>query len=154
MFDSLTIPQARPVVWLKRVLVFVIVALLAIEMMASYRAYFQVQGLELNAPGTLSAGTIVNTSVVTSGRTWVDVEVDLIQGAHSERLIGFMVRKNNLGFLDPRTQQASEGFTLTPELLSRFQPGSARLRSLATGRLQWTILPPPTVREIEVEIIK
>jgi uncharacterized protein involved in exopolysaccharide biosynthesis len=80
MFDSLTIPQARPVVWLKRVLVFVIVALLTIEMVASYRAYFQVQGLELNAPVTLSAGTIVNTSVVMSGRTWVDIEVDLIQG--------------------------------------------------------------------------
>ena len=48
MFDSLTIPQAGPVVWLKRVLVFVIVALLAIETVASYRAFFQVQGLELN----------------------------------------------------------------------------------------------------------
>ena len=154
MFDSLTIPQARPIVWLKRGLVFLIVALLTIEMVSSYRAYYQVQGLELNAPHALSAGSIVNTSVVTSGRTWVDVEVDLIQGAHSQRLIGFMVRKNNLGFLDPRRQQASESFTLTPETLSRFQPGGARLRSVATGRLQWTILPPPTVREIEVEITK
>ena len=154
MFDSLTIPQARPHVWLKRLLVFVIVALVAVEIVASYRAYYQVQDLELDAPRTLSAGSIVNTSVVTSGRTWVDVEVDLIQGTHSERLIGFMVRKNNLGFLDPRTQHASESLTLTPETLSRFQPGRARLRSVATGRLQWTILPPPTAREIEVEITK
>ena len=152
MFDSLTIPQTRPIVWVKRALVFVIVALVTIELMSGYRAYHQVRDLEINAPRTLSAGSIVNTSVVTSGRTWVDVEVDLIQGAHTERLIALMVRKNNLGFLDPRTQEASESFKLTRETLSRFQPGSARLRSVATGRLQWTILPPPTVREMEVEI--
>ena len=152
MFDSLTIPQTRPIVWVKRALVFVIVALVTIELMASYRVYYQVKDLELSAPRTLSAGSIVNASVVTSGRTWVDVEVDLIQGAQTERLIALMVRKNNLGFLDPRTQEASESFTLTRETLSRFQPGSARLRSVATGRLQWTILPPPTVREMEVEI--
>ena len=154
MFDSLTIPQTRPFVWVKRVLVFVIVALLTIEIMSGYRAYFQVQSLELNAPAALSEGSVVSTSVVTSGRTWVDLEVDLIQGAHSERLIGLMVRKNNLGFFDPRTQQASQSFTLTRETLSRFQPGSARLRSVATGRLKWTILAPPTVREIEVDITK
>ena len=152
MFDSLTIPQGRPIVWLKRGIVFVIVALVSIELVSSYRAYYQVKDLELSAPRTLSAGSTVNTSVVTSGRTWVDVEVDLIQGAHTERLIALRVRKNNLGFFDPRTQQASESFTLTRETLSRFQPGSARLRSVATGRLKWTILPPPTVREMEVEI--
>ena len=154
MFDSLTIPQTRPVVWLKRVLVFAIVALLTVEVMSGYRAYYQVQSLELSAPRTLSEGSIVNTSVVTSGRTWVDVEVDLIQGVHSERLIASMVRKNNLGFFDPRTQQASESFTLTRETLSRFQPGRARLRSVATGRLRWTILASPIVREIEVDITK
>ena len=154
MFDSLAIPDATPLAWLKRALVFAIVSLLAIEMVSGYRAYFQVQDLELNAPRTLSVGSVVNTSVVTSGRTWVDVQVDLIQGAQSETLVGFMVQKNNLGFLDPRTQQQSENFTLTRDTLSRFQPGSARLRSVATGRLQWTILPPPTVREIEVEITK
>ena len=152
MFEGLTIPQTRPIAWLKRGLVFVIVALVSIEVVSGYRAYYQVKDLELSAPRTLSAGSTVNTSVVTSGRTWVDVEVDLIQGAHTERLIALRVRKNNLGFFDPRTQQASESFTLTRETLSRFQPGSARLRSVATGRLQWTILPPPTVREMEVEI--
>ena len=154
MFDSLTIPIARPHVWLKRLLVFVIVALVAVEIVASYRAYFQVQGLELSAPGALAEGSIVNTSVVTSGRTWVDVEVELIQATHSEKLFTLFVPKNNLGFFDPRTQQASQSFTLTRETLSRFQPGSARLRSVAAGRLKWTILAPPTVREIEVNITK
>ena len=152
MFDELTIHDARPILWLKRVFVFVIVALLVIGAVSSHRAYFQVRSLELNATHTLSAGSVVNTSVVGSGRTQVDVEVDLIQGAHSERLQHLHLTGNNLAFFDPRTQHGSDSVTLTSEILSRFQPGLARLRAVATGREQWTRLPPPTVRELEVEI--
>jgi len=86
MFDELSIQDARPILWMKRVFVFVIVALLAIGMVSSHRAYFQVRSLELNAPHSLTAGSVVNVSVVGSGRTQVDVDVDLIQGPHSERL--------------------------------------------------------------------
>jgi hypothetical protein len=154
MFDSVTIPEASAIVWLKRLFTLVIVALLAIGMISSYRAYVQVRSLELSATPSLSEGSIVTTSVVSSGRTMVDVEVDLIQGAHSERLLRLHVPGNELGFFDPRTQHASETVTLTRDTLSRFQPGSARLRSVATGRPQWMRLPPPTVREFEVEIKK
>jgi len=152
MFDSLTIQDAKPIMWLKRVFAFVIVVFLAIGMMSSYRAYVQVRDLELSAPAALSAGSIVNTSVVSSGRTTVDVEVDLIQGAHSERLIALQVRGNELGFFDPRTRHGSESATLSEQTISHFQPGRARLRAVATGRHQWFRLPPPTVRELDVEI--
>jgi len=152
MFDSLTIQDAKPIMWLKRVFAFVIVALLAIGMVSSYRAYFQVRDLELSASAVLSAGSIVQTSVVSSGRTTVDVEVQLVQGAYSERLLDLQVRGNELGFLDPRTRQGSESSTLTQQTLSHFQPGRARLRAVATGRHQWFRLPPPTVRELDVEI--
>ena len=152
MFESLTIPEARPVVWLKRLFALVIVGLLAIGAVSSYRAYVQVRSLDLSAPGLLTEGSMVTTSVVTSGRAMVDVEVDLIQGAHSERVLRLHVPGNELGFFDPRTQHASETVSLTRETLSQFQPGSARLRSVATGRPQWMRLPPPTVREFEVEI--
>ena len=152
MFDSLTIPDARPIVWLKRVFAFVIVALLAIGMMSSYRAYVQVRSLELSAPPKLSAGSIVNTSVITSGRTTVDVEVELIQGELSQRLVALRVRGNDLGFFDPRTQHGAESFAITSDVLSRFKPGSARLRAVATGRHQWFRLPPPTVHELDVVI--
>ncbi len=152
MFESLTIPEARPIVWLKRLFTLVIVVLLAIGMVSSYRAYVQVRSLELDAPRLLSAGAVVKTSVVTSGRTMADVEVDLIQGEHSERLLRLHVPGNELGFFDPRTQHASQTATLTQDILSKFQSGSARLRSVATGRPQWMRLPPPTVREFEVEI--
>ena len=152
MFESLTIYEAPAIVWLKRVFKFVIVALLAIGMVSSYRAYVQVRSLELSAPRVLSAGSVVKTEVVTSGRTAADVEIELIQGAHSERLFKLHLNGNEFGFFDPRTQHTSDSITLTSEILSKFQPGAARLRSVATGRHQWMRLPPPTVRELEVEI--
>jgi hypothetical protein len=52
MFETRTIPEARPIVWLKRFFVLVIVALLAIGAVSSHRAYIQVRSLELNAPPT------------------------------------------------------------------------------------------------------
>ena len=152
MFDSLTIQDARPIVWLRRVFAFVIAVFLAIGMVSAYRAYIQVRALELNAPSALSDGSIVQTSLVSSGRTTVDVEVDLVQGTYSERLIELQVRGNELGFFDPRTRRGSENATLTAQTLSHFQPGRARLRAVATGRHQWFRLPPPTVRELDVEI--
>lgn len=152
MFEELTIQDARPIRLLKHLFVFVIVALLVIGAVSSHRAYYQVRGLELTAPSTLSVGSIINTSVIGSGRTQVDVEVDLIQGTHSERLMHLHLTGNNLAFFDPRQQHGSDSVTLTAETLSTFQPGPARLRAIATGREQWTRLPPPTVREIDVEI--
>lgn len=152
MFDELTIHDARPILWLKRLFVFVIVLLLVIGAVASHRAYFQVRSLELNAPHSLTAGSIVNAAVVGSGRTQVDVEVDLIQGTHSERLMHLHLTGNELAFFDPRTQHGSDSVALTAETLSKFQSGPARLRAVATGCEQWTRLPPPTVRELEVEI--
>lgn len=152
MFESLTIPEARPIVWLKRVFRFVIFALLAIGMVSSHRAYYQVRSLDLKAPYWLSAGSIVETAVVSSGRTTVDVDVDLIQGTHSERLFHLRVPGSEIAFFDPRTRHGSQSFTLTSEVLARFQTGGARLRSVATGRPQWMRLPPPTIREMDVEI--
>lgn len=152
MFDELTIHEPRPIVWLKRLFTLVIVALLTIGMVSSYRAYVQVRSLELDAPRSLSEGAIVKTSVVSSGRTTVDVEVDLVQDAHSEKLLRLRVWGNELGFFDPRTQHGSQAVTLTREMLSKFHSGSARLCSTAIGRPQWMRLPPPTVRELEVEI--
>jgi hypothetical protein len=102
-----------------RVVVF---ALLAIGMVSSYRAYFQVWSLELSAPRVLSAGTVVKSEVVTSGRTAADVEVDLIQDTHSERLLKLHLGGNEFGFFDPRSKHASDSITLTSEMLSKFQP--------------------------------
>jgi hypothetical protein len=152
VFDSLTIRDTRPILWLKRVFVAFIAVYVGVGLVSAHRAYIQVRSLEFNAPNSLSAGIVVETLLVSSGRTTVDVEVDLIQGAHSERLYVMQLRGNEFGFWDPRARHGSKGVTLTPETLSKFQPGAARLRSVAIGRPQWMRLPPPTVRELEVEI--
>ena len=154
MFDTLTIRDARPILWLKRVFAVIIIAFLAIGIVSAHRAYFQVRSLELNAPQQLTDGSVVETSVVSSGRTAVDVVVDLIQGTHSERVLKLHLSGNELGFFDPRKRHGSDSVILTPEILSKFQPGAARLRSVAIGRHQWFRLPPPTVREFDVVIQK
>ena len=154
MFDTLTIRDARPILWLKRVFAVIIIAFLAIGMISAHRAYFQVRSLELNAPQQLTDGSVVETSVVSSGRTADDVVVDLIQGTHSERVLKLHLSGNELGFFDPRKRYGTDSVILTPEILSKFQPGAARLRSVATGRHQWFRLPPPTVREFDVVIQK
>lgn len=152
MFDSLTIRDANPILWLKRVFVALIAVYIGVGLVSAHRAYIQVRSLEFNAPKSLSAGTVVETLLVSSGRATVDVEVDLIQGAHSERLFVMQLRGNQWGFWDPRARHGSSSVMLTSEMLSKFQPGAARLRSVATGRPQWTRLPPPTVSELDVEI--
>jgi len=154
MFDSSTVRDVWPILWLKRVFVAVIVALLTIGIVSSHRAYFQIRNLELTAPHVLTDGSVVETSLVSSGRTASDVVVELIQDTHSEKLLKLHLKGNELGFFDPRTQHASDSVKLTPEILTKFQPGGARLRAVAVGRHQWFRLPPPTVREFEVVIQK
>jgi len=153
MFDGLNISEARPLVFLRRA-TLAFLALCSVTALASgHRAYFQVRGLELRVAGpVLRAGSVVETEVVSSGRTHVDVRVELVQGPHVETLASQFVRGNEWGSVDPRARRASQAIVLTPELLSRFSPGAAVLRATATGRPQWLRLPPPTVRESAVEI--
>ncbi len=153
MFDSLPALEARPIVLFKRA-VLVFLALCFVTAMASgHRAYFQVRGLELRAVGPeLRAGSVVETLVVSSGRTPVEVRVELIQGTHAETLAVQHVPDNEWAAIDPRARRASQTVVLTPDILSRFRDGAALVRATATGRPQWLRLPPPTVRESAVEI--
>ena len=152
MFDSLTIKDARPIVWLKRWIAAVFVALLTIGAISAHRAYFQVRSLEVKAPQLLTDGSVVEVDIVCSGRNWVDVNVELIQGGLAGSLLDFRVPGNNLAFFDPRAQHATKTAVLDRETLSAFQPGAAVLRVVAIGRPQWGRTPPPTVRELAVTI--
>jgi len=82
----------------------------------------------------------------------VDVRLELIQEEHSETLAVQHVPDNTYAFFDPRAQRASQTVLITQEILAKFQAGKAKVRATATGRPQWTRLPPPVIRELEVEI--
>jgi hypothetical protein len=153
MFESPPIKDTRFSVLLKRAFLLVVGAYLVIGTMAAYRAWFQVKSLDLQSTDLiLRSGSAIQTTVVSYARTQVEVRLELIQGTHSETLAVQHVPDNYLAFFDPRTRQAAQTAVLTPDVLSRFETGSAKVRATAVGRPQWTRLPPPLVRELAVEI--
>ena len=132
----------------------VCLALCAATALASgYRAYYQVRSLELRLrEDTLRAGSAVEVAAEGSGRTTVDMRVELIQGAHSETLSTLRISGNGWASFDPRPRPGSLRVVLTPEQLATFHDGAATVRATATGRPQFMRLPPPTVREAAVEL--
>lgn len=153
MFETRVIPEARPLTLLRRATVVLVIAFLCIGAISTYRAWVQVQYLELrSSESTLHSGSIVETVVVNSARTTIAVRLELIQGAHAETLDVSQLRGNELGFFDPRPKSAAQKVILTANQLAGFHPGEALLRATATGRPQWGRTPPPVVREMNVVI--
>jgi hypothetical protein len=152
MFEPLSIGDAKPIAVLKRFFLLVFIGLLGIGAVSSYRAYVQVRSLHIIAEKQLRSGSAIDVSVISSGRTPVDVKVELIQGSTIETLFALHVRGNELGFFDPRAKHATQTGYLTNELLKPFTSAPAIIRATAVGRPQWMRLPPPTVREFTVEL--
>lgn len=153
MFDSLSFQDARPIALMKKAVLSLLALCFVTAVVSGHRAYYQVRSLELRvAEPILRDGSVIQTAVVGSGRTHVDVRLELIQGAHSETIAVQRVPGNDWAAFDPRPRRASNRVVLTPEILSRFPAGTAKVRATATGRPQWTRLPPPLVRETAVEI--
>jgi hypothetical protein len=153
VFNSLSFKDARPIAYLKRAITVMLAGFFVIGMIAGYRAYFQVHSLELYSNEKfLRSGAAIHTTVVSYGRTFVSVRLEIIQGPRSETLAVQRVPKNEYALFDPRPQRASQTVVLTPEMLARFQAGPAQVRATALGAPQWTRVPPPVVRELTVEI--
>ena len=153
MFETRVIPEARPLTLLRRTTVVLVLVFLCIGAISTYRAWVQVQYLELrSSESTLHSGSIVETVVVNSARTTIAVRLELIQGAHAETLDVLELRGNEFGFFDPRSKNAAQKVILTANQLAGFQSGEALLRATATGRPQWGRIPPPVVREMKVVI--
>ncbi|MGB8510156.1 MAG: hypothetical protein WCD76_17385 [Pyrinomonadaceae bacterium] len=153
LFDSQITREPRSIAILKKAAAAFLAFAFLIAMLSGYRAYVQVRELDISTnESVLRGGAIVRTSAITSGRAYVQVRVEIIQGAHTETLATREVPKNYLAAIDPRPQCASFETTLTPELLARFRPGPASLRATATGSPQWLRVPPPTARELAVDI--
>ncbi len=155
MFDSVTTRDARPLALMRRAVLALLALCLITALSSGYRAYHQVYSLGLDVEeSTLRDGSAIQVAVAGSGRTTIDVRVELIQGDHSETLAVQRVPGNVWASFDPRPRTASQKVLLTAEQLARFPPGPATVRVTATGRRQWLRLPPPTVREAAVEILR
>jgi hypothetical protein len=152
MFDELSVKDSRPMAFLKKAILIFLAVFILIGIVSSHRAYFQLRSLELHVEPVLHRGSSIQTTVVSSGRTYADVQLELMQGLYSETLAVQRVQANKYGFFDPRTQRASLTVVLTPEILARFEAGPAQLRATARGRSQWTRVPPPLVRTLDIMI--
>ena len=126
LFAELASPETRGLVFLKRAFLAVIVFHLLIGLVSSYRAWFQIHSVNLKASeNVIHEGSIMQTSVVSYGRTSVDVTMELIQGGSVVALDQQRVRPNEFGFYDPRHTVAL--------IHCRAQAGTTR----ATFKMDW-----------------
>ena len=152
MFQSQERKQPSILALLNRLFLFIIGAFLLIGALSTYRAWYQVKSLGLHADPILRAGSVIKTNVVSYARTPLDVRVELVQDSHSEVIGTYQIGANAWPFFDPRTRRVAQRTFITQGVLRQFHKGSAQIRATATGRPQWTRVPPPLVREFEVEI--
>ena len=122
---------------------------------SSYRAWVQVRSLELIAPrAQVRSGDSIRVRTVSWGRTYVNVDLLLLQGSHAETLAFNEIPKNHNASIDPRWRRDSIAVVLTQALLTRFDSGDATLRATAIGGPQWLRTPPPLVRERVVTLVR
>jgi hypothetical protein len=108
--------------------------------------------IELTSP-QIGPGSTILARYVTSGRTYVSANIELIQGSQKEVLSEMTIYENDGFFYDPRPKRASLSVVLTPEMLSGFSSGVAIVRVIAVGHPQWLHTPPATVRQTAVTLV-
>jgi hypothetical protein len=121
---------------------------------SSYRAWVQVHSLELIVPSSeIRGGDTVRVNTVSWARTWVDVDLVLVQGARAETLAVHQIPKNHNASIDPRWRRDSILVVLTHPLLAGYDRGAVTVRARAIGGPQWLRTPPPLVRETTVQLV-
>jgi len=140
---------------LRRLIAPLLVVHVTLALWSGYRAIWQVLRLELEVPSvTIRAGATARYAVVSSGRVPVTVRLFLVQGAQVETLAVTRVRKGMPAGYDPRIFKAARTVVVGDSTLSRFAAGPAQLRAVAIGSMQWLRVPPPTIRETAVQIVR
>jgi hypothetical protein len=130
-----------------------LIVLAPLAVLSGVRAWVQVWSLDVQVnESPARVGSVLSASVLTSGRTYVDVTLELLQDGQTHLVGGGRVDTHWDPAMDPRPRRGQVVVRLTAEMLRQVRPGPATLRATATGRHQFTRLPPPTVREIAVTI--
>lgn len=153
LFNERLTREPRALWLVKRTIVIVVGVHACLALVSGYRAIVQIYRVRIDAPARpLAAGATVHVSVVTSGRTYAHVRLELVQEGRATLLGLRDVPRNRDGAYDPLPQRASLDVVLSAGQLSHVRPGSAVLRATAVGARQWLRVPPPTVREAPVVI--
>jgi len=140
--------------WLRRITTGFVASYLVVASVSGYRAIVQVYSVKIAAPPLLKPGTAVSTVVRSSGRTFGDVTLELIQNGRVDTLAVSALASNRNSVFDPRPQTARVEVAPDARALAQFQNGPAQLRSIARGRSQFLRVPPPKIATAKVEIRK
>jgi hypothetical protein len=139
---------------LRRTTIAVVVFQLSIGAVSGYRAIVQVYDVQIQTQSPLlQPGSQIVARFSTSGRTYVDARVELLQSGRAETLGTMRIPFNKASFYDPRPQRAAMTVTVPPDALSRFSPGKAVIRAVAEGHSQFLRVPPPKVREVAIVLV-
>jgi hypothetical protein len=93
--------------WLKRITTGFAASYLVVASVSGYRAIVQVYSVKIAAPPLLKPGTAVSTVVRSSGRTFGDVTLELIQNGRVDTLVTGALASNRNSVFDPRPQTAT-----------------------------------------------
>jgi hypothetical protein len=136
---------------LRRITIAAVAFQLSIGAVSGYRAIVQVYDVEIQTDSPLiRPGSQILARVSTSGRTYVDARVELVQSGRSDTLGTMRIQSNKASFYDPRPQRVAFTVTIPRDALSRFSPGRAVIRAVAEGHSQFLRVPPPKVREVAI----
>jgi len=140
--------------WIRWPSIILVLVLYAIPgLFSSYRAWVQIRSLHLIVPRKeLGIGDTLRVNTVSWARTWVDVDLVLIQGKRVDTLATHEIPRNHNASIDPRWRRDSIIVVLTPSILAGYTPGPATIRAHAIGGPQWLRTPPPLVRESLVQL--
>ena len=141
--------------WLRWALIIVVLVTYVLPgLFSSYRAWVQIRSLDLIVPRReLRVGDTIRVNTVSWARTWVDVDLVLIQADRTDTLATHEIAKNHNASIDPRWRRDSIIVVMTPSLLAGYKPGTATLRAHAIGGPQWLRTPPPLIRELQVQLV-
>ncbi len=140
--------------WIRRSVIALVLVMYVIPgLFSSYRAWVQIHSLELIVPRpNLRVGDTVRVNTVSWARTWVDVDLVLIQGSRADTLAWHEIPKNHNASIDPRWRRDSMNVVMLPSILRGFAQGPATIRAKAIGGPQWLRTPPPLIREYSVQL--
>ena len=152
IFDNRLTQEWKGFVILRRTIIAIAIVHFSLAAASGYRAIVQVYDVTIDTPPVIGPDQPLTVHVSTSGRTHVDVRVDLIQGNHSENIGTTQIDSNDSFFYDPRAKGIAMIVVVPAGMFAAFTPGEATIRAEAVGRPQWLRTPPPTIDEVKVTL--